>query len=192
MTSSERIHTKTEYTPARAAKNEFYTLPRYINSARRVMGSIDLDAASCAEANQTVKAERFYTKDQDGLKLPWYGRTWCNPPFAQIAPGQSTIKPWVQKMIRCYEDKEIEQGILLIPNDTSTKWFLPLWAYPICFPPKRISFMIPGKTTLDQPPFGCCFIYFGLNRDKFIEEFSFYGPISSRWETKRLENLRLW
>lgn len=47
----------------------------------------DLDAAACAEAHV---APKFYTKAENGLLMPWWGRTWCNPPW-------SNIGPWVEK-----------------------------------------------------------------------------------------------
>lgn len=36
-----------------------------------VMGSIYLDPASCAKANETVKAHRYFTIADDGLSQPW-------------------------------------------------------------------------------------------------------------------------
>ena len=64
-------------------RNEFYTPSHIIEIARACMGGIDLDPASCAIANETVKASRFYDIRQNGLKRPWFGRIWLNPPFGR-------------------------------------------------------------------------------------------------------------
>src|SRR5205809_33616 len=48
------------------------TLPR--------LGAIDLDPASHAEANRIVRARRFYSEKQNGLRRPWRGRVFINPP----------------------------------------------------------------------------------------------------------------
>lgn len=53
--------------------NEWYTPDRYIQAVKEVLGSIDLDPASCAEANQTVGATDYYTKEDDGLEQYWKG-----------------------------------------------------------------------------------------------------------------------
>ena len=43
------------------ATDEWYTPAWIINAARRVLGTIDLDPASSAIANQTVQATNYYT-----------------------------------------------------------------------------------------------------------------------------------
>lgn len=80
-------------------KTEYYTDPEIVEAARRVMGGIDLDPASSAQANQTVNATRFFSAPphqltglgKDGLPIyaiswgglleKWEGRVWMNHPF---------------------------------------------------------------------------------------------------------------
>ena len=62
---------------------EGYTPAIYIDSVYSVMGSINIDPASNKYANQTVKAELFFTKDDDGLKKSWNGKVFLNPPYSQ-------------------------------------------------------------------------------------------------------------
>ncbi|MBD3174681.1 MAG: hypothetical protein GF320_05850, partial [Armatimonadia bacterium] len=60
-------------TPHSSNNVEHYTPAEVARAARQTMGGIDLDPASCAEANQVIKASRFYTAEDDGLSLPWEG-----------------------------------------------------------------------------------------------------------------------
>ena len=62
------------------ASAEHYTPSVYVEAARSVLGAIDLDPASCAAANRTVQAARYYDKVDDGLAQPWHGRVFVNPP----------------------------------------------------------------------------------------------------------------
>lgn len=70
----------------------------------------------CAD-EQNHKCERYYTKEQDGLKRDWGGETvWCNPPYGR------EIGKWVKK---CYEEsrKPRTKVVALLPARTDTKWF---------------------------------------------------------------------
>jgi hypothetical protein len=49
-------------------------------------GCIELDPASCKEANKVVGARRIFTKENDGLEQSWNAhRIYVNPPFAEMS-----------------------------------------------------------------------------------------------------------
>ncbi len=71
---------------------EHYT-PDYISApARRVLGGISLDPASCDEANAWIRAERIFTRDDDGFVRPWWGRVFLNPPGGLSDNQQRPVK----------------------------------------------------------------------------------------------------
>ena len=61
---------------------EHYTPVDVVEAAREVLGAIDLDPASCEEAQKVVRAARWIGLPDDGLAAhsTWAGRTFCNPP----------------------------------------------------------------------------------------------------------------
>ena len=156
-----------------SGENEWYTPPQFIESARLVMGSIDLDPASSEAANRTVKAARFFTKDEDGLKQKWEGNVWMNPPYAQPLMSQ-----FAEAISEKFESGEIEQAIILVNNATETQWFqrMASVASAVCFPKSRVKFLDPnGKP--GAPLQGQAIIYMGENRRVFRDEFRKYGAI---------------
>jgi len=90
----------------------------YIESARKVLGGIDLDPASNVVAQQTVMAERFFTIDDDGLRQEWTGRVWLNPPYSR-----GVISRFVNKLLTEYHAGRVTAAILLTNNFTDTKWW---------------------------------------------------------------------
>jgi len=71
-----------------------------------------LDACALPE---NAKCDRFYTREQDGLKQPWDGVVWCNPPYGR------GIGAWLQKG---YESaKNGAKVVMLIPSRTDTRWW---------------------------------------------------------------------
>ena len=109
--------------------NEWYTPSRYVEAARKVMGGIDLDPASCELANRTVKAKRYYAIEDDGLKQKWEGRIWLNPPYkkdnSQPNGKKSIIATWVSTLIRHYRENNVTQAILLVTTQVDSSWFRP-------------------------------------------------------------------
>ena len=66
-----------------SGNQEYYTDPKIIECARRVLGTIDLDPASNSLANATVNATTFFCKDDDGLSKDWIGNVFMNHPFSK-------------------------------------------------------------------------------------------------------------
>lgn len=171
--------------------NDWFTPPRYVEAAREVMGCIDLDPASCEEANRTVKASRYYTKKENGLMQPWYGRIWLNPPYGRTEQGgASLLEHFTRHLIDQYQHGNVVEAIMLIPVNTATRWFDQLWQYPICFPPFRVRFVQAGGGTANDISFGTCFVYLGPQEENFIKIFSHIGQIV-RTITPRLSTINL-
>ncbi len=70
------------FNPLHSAQSaEHYTPREVVEAGRYVMGHFDLDPASSEYANyHVVKARNFYTKEDDGLSRPWFGRVFLNAP----------------------------------------------------------------------------------------------------------------
>lgn len=178
--------------------NEWYTPAKYVEAARLVMGSIDLDPASSEMANRTVKAKRYYTKRENGLMLPWHGNIWLNPPYGKLNPipgsTASYQRMFVEKLLREVAAGNVEQAILLLlGNACFTHYFYPLWKYLLCFHDGFISFHRPDGSTGDFG-FGTIFVYLGKNEHQFIDAFSEFGCISRCIAMPRVPpvNLELW
>jgi hypothetical protein len=163
----------------RRATNERYTPAEYIEAARRVLGTIDLDPASCEFANRTVKATRYFTEDEDGLAQAWKGRIWLNPPYGRTTPGTGSTKTFqklfVAKLLQEYQAGHIEAAImLLLGNVCFVRYFYPLWQYTLCIHDGGIAFY-DQNGVVDQFGFGSIFVYLGPYQERFIEEFRQFG-----------------
>jgi hypothetical protein len=117
---------------------EWYTPSVFVEAAREVMGGIDLDPASHEEANRTVKAMRYFTEQDDGLKRSWYyGRVFLNP------PGGLVDEFWKKTLA---ERDNFEQLIWIgysleqLQTLQASNEITPL-DFPICFTRKRIGFI---------------------------------------------------
>lgn len=170
-------------TPEKQKSNEWYTPARYVEAAREVMGGIDLDPASCAMANQTVKATRYYTREENGLAHEWYGRIWLNPPYGKLS-NKSMLDVWINKLVNGYQDGQIEQAVLLATNNIEAPWFKLLWEYPICFVDHEVRFLHPQGIRKCHL-FGTILAYLGPNEQRFIDIFSQFGTIAKRVSTPK-------
>ena len=156
------------------ANNNWGTPPKYIESARKVMGSIDTDPASNDAAQQIVKAAIYFTEEYSGFGHPWYGNVWLNPPY-----GRGLALPFLESLVDQYINGLVNQAIIL----TNAVYDIPWWnttvgevCSAICLPDHRIQFINPDT---GEPQKGNnknqLFTYIGDNPDAFCEEFNQYG-----------------
>lgn len=138
------------------------TLWPFIWELEERFGAFTLDVAA---AEHNAKAPAFYSREQDGLTLPWTGRVWCNPPYSNIAA-------WVRKAWDEWEDDTPESIVMLLPaNRTEQGWWQDevephrgKGELQVEFLRGRMRFDRPGaviSTKGDRPPFGCCLLIWG-------------------------------
>jgi hypothetical protein len=184
--------------PATAARHscdspEWYSPAAYVEAAHEVMGGIDLDPASHEEANQIVKAKKFYTAKDDGLAHLWKGRVFVN------SPGGLVREFWLALMA-AWDSDTIEQAIWIgysLEQLQTLQCAVRVYAspieFPICIPKRRIAFVeneakkaeriakliAKGKTPnqKSQPSHGNYITYLGDQPSKFVQVFSAFGQV---------------
>jgi DNA N-6-adenine-methyltransferase (Dam) len=98
-------------------KNPDWNTPTKLWNELNEEFDIVLDA--CTSIDNPLGTELLYSidKGQDGLKLPWYNVTYCNPPYGR----DHRVDLWLKKA-------RIEQhngvtSVLLLPSRTGTSYF---------------------------------------------------------------------
>lgn len=69
-----------------------------------------------AASPENAKHVKYVTLDVDALRMPWYGRVFCNPPYGR------KLADWVKKArLECLERETIV--VMLLPARTGNRWF---------------------------------------------------------------------
>lgn len=172
--------------PESTRTDEWYTPSEYIEMARQVMGTIDLDPASNELAQSWIKATKYFTKDDDGLRQDWWLNdtpvsVWCNPPYGR------TVEDWLELALMGYQDGNIKSAILLL-NRTGAAWYKKRVkeVTAICEVHKRIAFLDEDGNRQDSPRYYNDFLYLGEDVDKFIEVFSVIGDVRVMKQSDRM------
>lgn len=154
---------------------EWYTPPEIIEAARKTLGRIELDPFSCDQANTTVKANDYYTKEffEDGWELSWYAKKcWINHPFSR----ENNAKIANKVIIEHNKGAEI---VMITFAATSEKWFQPLLQYPQCFLHGRTNYLDQNGNKVKGVTKGSVITYLGNNLGKFVEAFKHLGTIKA-------------
>lgn len=158
--------------PDQIGEGDFYSPQVLVEAARACFGgTIDLDPASCREANKVVQAKNFYSVAEDGLSQPYYGRMWMNPPFPW--------EPWAPKLMTEWKSGKgkIRSVIALCTTRVTTAaYFHPVVAassaiLKMC---GRLAFWGPKAGAPDE---GHELYYLGSEPDAFKRHFSRFGTV---------------
>lgn len=186
-----------------SSTQEHYTPRTIVEAARKVLGVIDLDPASCEEAQERVKAERFIGLPKDGLAELWTARTvFLNPPGgtftarrkrATDAPVQTSAEDaahkarwktdsravaWWRALALAHDELRVRESIFVgftleILRTAQREGPSPASRGPAIYP-----FCIPRDRLHfggDQPTHGNVIIYRGDAVYRFREVFSEFG-----------------
>jgi ParB family chromosome partitioning protein len=154
--------------------HEWHTPREYVEAAREAMGGIDLDPASSASAQRSVRAAEFFTPEIDALAQEWHGRVFLNPPYAR-----GVYLQFVEKLVAEFAAGHVPEAVLLLNNSTETKWFrlAARHSAAVCFVKGRIRYISPeGKRSTQIQ--GQVFVYFGHRPQAFAAVFRRYGLLT--------------
>jgi ParB family chromosome partitioning protein len=155
---------------------ERYTSRQIITCVHRCFGRPDLDPASCAEANRTVRARRYFDRTANGLKRDWIARTvFLNPPFER-----GVIQDFLWKFLLEFEYGHFAEGIVIVrPGFLTSQWFWPFIRYGVqCVPHRRPEYVGPkGEKT--SAPQGTLIFYLGNRREQFRSAFDDFGVMTA-------------
>ena len=156
------------------SETEWDTPLDFVQAARRVMGSIDVDPASNERANKRIQADKFYTMKDSGLDKTWHGNVWMNPPYSQ-----PLITQFCNLIVEKYKNNEIKQACILVNNATETNFFQNMLSIciAICFIRGRVKFIDKAGNSSGTPLQGQSILYLGNNLKGFIKEFETFGII---------------
>lgn len=127
---------------------EWYTPPEVFDALRI---SFDLDPAAPPGGVPWVPAQHSFSQADDGLRQPWQGRIWLNPPYGR------QIGPWLQRL-SVHGD-----GLALVYARTDTRWFHAACerATAVCFVAGRLRFYRPDGPG-DIAPAASVLLAYGL------------------------------
>ena len=174
---------------------EHFTPEPIVAAARHTLGSIDLDPASCELANEVVRAEFFFSLEEDGLNQPWDlgdqpSLVFLNPPGGRTR-NRSTQALWWDRLVQEYRERNVMGAIFIGFSLEILSKRSSVLDYPICIPNSgssspcisgsgRIKFDRPQdgeRVSGEQPSHGNVIVHlpFGNSAHRFVSNFRQFG-----------------
>lgn len=140
-------------------------------------GTIDLDPASCAEANERIGATYFHTEKSNGLAHDWNGKVFLNPPYG--GDQEAGADKFTKKLLGELESGRVTEAITVLNlQSVPTLWFPAIAKKASCHAiwKRRIPFLGPAPksgvgTKYGASKNGTIFSYFGRNQATFARVF---------------------
>ncbi len=167
-----------------SVSNEFYTPPAIVEAARATVGGIDLDPASCEEANEEVKARQYFCAQ--ALNFTWrvgrdlnldlgstlgfegdVSRVFLNPPGGKVGKRSSAVV-WWEKLCAEWLAGHVSEAVFICFNlevlNTTQASPSPCLDFPICYFRQRPRFWPPGTPSelrgkSGHPKYSGCAVY---------------------------------
>ena len=181
--------------PRHSSAKENWGTPSWIAEASRmVLGGIDLDPASSADANKIIEARHYFTKGDDGLSRIWridqdtvgLLSVFLNPPGGKTDNGKSKVKLWWAKMLSQIEGPYFGHGLFLsfsieAAQVTQIGCAKSLLGFPTCFFSRRVDYVDPitQKPVKGNTHSSCITYVPGWKDDtqRFCEVFGKFGVV---------------
>ena len=162
---------------AAAAAHPDMLVPTYLLAGLRlVLGVIELDPCSNADAQDRIAAAEWYTAEQDGLKQTWKGSAWVFPPL-EVTPA------FAQKLLGELRAGTVSRAALLAPFDLAQDWVGKLLAAPslsaIALERERGVYDIAGSSDNARFPTPMAIYLFGLDAppEKIVKAMGIWGRV---------------
>lgn len=158
------------------------TPAEYVALVKRLFGEVDLDP--CGNEHSVVGALREYRPPTDGLKEPWFGRVYVNPPWGYDWKHSGTnLSAWLWRCGMEMTAGAADEVIVFVPYAPRAKWwrdnvhtahtaeYYPLAMCVVAEP--LVEFIKHGESS---GPIDCAFLYYGNRAGRFCEVFRGLGP----------------
>lgn len=134
----------------------YRTPPHIVELVHEVLGGIDLDLASDAEANKTVRAKSFCSVNSQTPMPAIPQSMFCNPPGGKVNGKSQAIIFW-DKLLELRRRGFVSHAIFLAFNINSLCVSQDgvrdhMLDFPTCIPRDRIKFVHPDPLVIKEHP----------------------------------------